>query len=78
TPMPKNDANALAMVQARVGKKDPVAINYLGGQYYHGELGLQKNMCKAIELWAEAVELGSIDALYNLGNAYYHTPTPGA
>ncbi|EJK53719.1 hypothetical protein THAOC_26782 [Thalassiosira oceanica] len=31
---------------------------------------MQKDLKKAVELWAEAVELGSIDALYNHGNAY--------
>ncbi|EJK43951.1 hypothetical protein THAOC_37556 [Thalassiosira oceanica] len=71
THMPKNDANALSLAEARAAKKDPVAINYLGDQYFHGELGLQKNMCKAVKLWTEAVELGSIDALYNLG-VYYN------
>ncbi|EJK44513.1 hypothetical protein THAOC_36935, partial [Thalassiosira oceanica] len=70
TPYPDNDADILAMITVRVAKKDPEAINYLGEQYYHGELGLQKNMCKAVKLWTDAVELGSIEALFNLGAAY--------
>ena len=41
-------------------------------KYFYGELGLQKDMRKAVELWTEAAELGSIEALYNLGVAYYH------
>ncbi|EJK57054.1 hypothetical protein THAOC_22942 [Thalassiosira oceanica] len=69
---PDNDAAAqLAMLQARVLKKDPVAINFLGEKYCHGSLGLQKDMRKAVELWTEAAELGSIEALFNLGVAYY-------
>ncbi|EJK71718.1 hypothetical protein THAOC_06815 [Thalassiosira oceanica] len=68
---PDNDADSLAMVQARVAKKDPVAINYLGEIYLFGELGLQKDMYKAVKLWTEAALLGSIEALNNLGNAYY-------
>ncbi|EJK66786.1 hypothetical protein THAOC_12257, partial [Thalassiosira oceanica] len=32
-----------------------------------GKHGLQKDVRKAVELWTEAAELGSIDALYNLG-----------
>ena len=70
----ENDANApadlLAMVQARVAKKDPEAISVLGQKYRLGELGLPMDRQKAIELYTEAAELGSIGALFNLGNAY--------
>ncbi|EJK45207.1 hypothetical protein THAOC_36187, partial [Thalassiosira oceanica] len=69
---PNNDADVLVMIQARVEKKDPVAINDLGEQYCHGELGLQKDMQKAVKLWTEAAVLGSDGAHFNLGNAYYH------
>ncbi|EJK57415.1 hypothetical protein THAOC_22542 [Thalassiosira oceanica] len=72
TPCPDNDADKLAMVQARVVKKDPVAINHLGDKYCLGKNGLQKDVRKAFDLWEEAAELGSIQALYSLGNAYYH------
>ncbi|EJK76507.1 hypothetical protein THAOC_01728 [Thalassiosira oceanica] len=34
--------------------------------------GLQKDMQKAVELWTEAAELGSIKALFDLGNAYFN------
>ncbi|EJK74439.1 hypothetical protein THAOC_03882, partial [Thalassiosira oceanica] len=71
SPPPDNDADKLAMVHARVLKKDPVAINQLGLKHFHGELGLQKDMQKAVELLTEAAELGSIEALFNLGAAYH-------
>ena len=71
-PYADNDADALAMIQARAVKKDPDAIYNLGIKCYHGELGLQKDMRKAVELWTEAAELGSVDALYSLGSAYYN------
>ena len=71
TPCPGNDVDSLAMVRARVEKKDPEGIYYLGNQYFHGVLGLQKDMQQTIELWKEAAELGSITALYNLGGLYY-------
>ena len=58
------------MTMTRVMKKDPDAVWFLGDQYYHGKLGLQEDMQKAVELWTEAAELGSIDALYNLGVLY--------
>ena len=70
TPYPGNDADALAMIQARLVKKDPEAIEFLGIKYCAGELGLQRDMRKAVELWEEAAELGSIKALFNLAVAY--------
>ncbi|EJK52809.1 hypothetical protein THAOC_27883 [Thalassiosira oceanica] len=70
TRYPDNDADTLAMVMARVGKKDPEAIFVLGQKYFYGILGFQMDMRKAAELWTEAAELGSINALYSLGNAY--------
>ena len=63
-------ADQLAMVQARVAKKDPDAIHFLGQKYYSGFLGLRKDMRRAFELYTEAAELGSIEALYCLGHAY--------
>ena len=70
SPYPDNDPDELAMLQARVAKKDPEAINNLGERYYLGNLGLQKDTRKAVELWTEAAELGSIKSLFNLGFAY--------
>ena len=70
TPCPENHSDMLAMIQARVTKKDPAAINHLGHKYFVGELGLQKDTRKAVQLWTEAAELGSIEALFSLGNAY--------
>jgi len=72
TSIPKDDTDNLALVRARVEKKDPVAIYHLGSKYFFGELGLQKDVHKAIELYKEAAELDSMDALYNLGIAYCH------
>ncbi|EJK77557.1 hypothetical protein THAOC_00606 [Thalassiosira oceanica] len=70
TPIPDNDADTLAMIQARVAKKDPEAIFYLGLKYFFGHLGLQKDARKGVVLYTEAAELGSVDALFNLGHAY--------
>ena len=72
TTYPDKDGELLAMIQARVEKKDPDAICFLGGKYFFGGLGLQKNMPKAVELFEEAAELGSIKALAHLGNLYSH------
>ena len=72
TPKPDNDADALVMLLARVEKKDPDAINFLGEQYCFGILGLEKDIRRAVELWSKAAELGSIQALFSLGVAYYN------
>ena len=72
TAYPDNDADSLKMIQARAQKKDPSAINIIGEKYFHGELGLQKDMRRAIGLWEEAAELGSVEALNHLGKSYYH------
>ncbi|EJK54766.1 hypothetical protein THAOC_25579 [Thalassiosira oceanica] len=70
TPIPDNDADTLAMIQARVVKKDPAAIYNLGDAYCHGKLGLQKDTRKGVELWTEAAELGSVEAMFIIGNVY--------
>ena len=67
-----DDASKLAMVQKRVDKGDAEAIEFLGESYYHGELGLTKDVPRAIKLWSEAAELGSLDAHNNLGTVYYN------
>ncbi|EJK76893.1 hypothetical protein THAOC_01318 [Thalassiosira oceanica] len=71
TPIPDNNASTLVMIQKRVSKGDADAIKVLGEQYFHGKLGVAKDVTRAIELWTEAAELGSIDAHYELGRAYY-------
>ncbi|EJK48616.1 hypothetical protein THAOC_32572 [Thalassiosira oceanica] len=72
TPIPDNisDADVLAMIQARVAKKDPVAINHLAQKYFYGRLGLQKDVRRAFELFTDAAEHGSIESLFSLGNVY--------
>ena len=71
TPLPPDDASKLAMVQRRVDKGDMEAINVLAERFYTGDLGLTKNVPRAIELWTKAEELGSIDAHHILGIAHY-------
>ena len=72
TTLPADDASTLAMIQKRVKKGDAEAMLYLGCKHYHGELGLAKDVPRAVELWKEAAELGSLNAHDNLGNIYYH------
>ena len=71
TPFPPDDASKLATIQKRVDKGDAEAIKQLGDKYCHGELGLAKDVPRAVELWTEAAELGSKDAHHELGHTYY-------
>ena len=71
TPTQKDNAESLKRAKARVDKKDPEAITFLGDQYSQGRLGLEKDMSRAVELWTEAAELGSsVGACYALGYTY--------
>ena len=72
TPFPSDDASLLAMIQKRADKGDAEATKVLGDEYYHGELGLAKDIHRAVELWTEAAKLGSLNAHHNLGRRYYH------
>ena len=72
TPYTNDDASSLALVQKRVNKGDDTAINHLGTKYYFGDLGLAKDVPRAIELWAEAAQLGSLEAHFSLGTMYYN------
>ena len=72
TPYTNDEATQLAMIQKRVDKGDAEAIKFLGHKYFHGELGLTKDVPRAIELWTEAAELGSIDAQAALGILFYN------
>ena len=57
TPYLDNDVDELEMIQTQVVKKDPEAILLLGIKYCFGELGLQTDMRKAIELKVESHEV---------------------
>ena len=71
TPITNDNASKLAMIQKRVDKGDAEAISNLGDKYYHGEHGFAKDIPRAIELWTEAAELGSLEAHGQLGIVYY-------
>jgi len=72
TPKPYGDAAKLAQVKARVGKKDPEAIKFLGDINFHGLIGQAKDMKRAVELWTEAAGLGSVNALFMVGCSYHY------
>ncbi|EJK54623.1 hypothetical protein THAOC_25731 [Thalassiosira oceanica] len=72
THRPSDNPSKLAMIQKRVNKGDAEAIALLGDWYYHGSLGLNRNVPRAIELWTEAAELGLLAAHNQLGVVYHN------
>ena len=71
-PSDADDASQLARVQKRADKGDAGAIKFIAYNHYYGELGLAKDVPRAIELWTESAELGSLVAHYYLGAMYYN------
>ena len=59
------------MIQKRADAGDPTAICHLGQQYQDGELGLDKDVTRAVELYERAAELELKHAHYELGVLYY-------
>jgi TPR repeat protein len=70
--MGKTDAESVEELMKRVEANDAGAMYVLGSYYDHGQLGLQQDRDKAIELWKQAAGLGSSQAHYHLGNKYFH------
>jgi TPR repeat protein len=48
----------------------PEAMYYLGGCYFHGNVGLAKSTKKAAKIWKRASELGNVEAMALLGSLY--------
>ncbi|EJK58158.1 hypothetical protein THAOC_21740 [Thalassiosira oceanica] len=69
TNLPADDASLHAMIQKRVDRGDAEAVTLLGNKYHFGLLGLAKDVFRSIELWTEAADHGSINALYALGHS---------
>jgi len=65
-----DEQSLLPLIQKRVIKGDAAAISHLGEKHYFGGLGLEKDVSRAIELWTEAADLGSLEAHCRLGLAY--------
>ena len=70
TPCTDDNASQIAMIRKRVEANDANAVFFLGLQYFHGRLGMDKDVQSAVELWTEAAELGSRDAHFKLGRVY--------
>jgi tetratricopeptide (TPR) repeat protein len=66
----KTDEEKIEELMNRVEANDAGATCQLGNFYYNGQLGLQQDEEKAIDLWKEAAKLGSNEAHFYLGMIY--------
>ena len=64
----KTDEEMVEEIMKRVEANDAVAMGMLGSYYNYGQLGLQQDHNKAIELWTRAADLGCSKALINLSD----------
>jgi len=67
----KTDEDEVEDLMKRVEVNDAGAMYVLGSNYYHGQLGLQQDRERAIELWTQAADLGSSKSHFHLGNEYH-------
>lgn len=66
----RNDPKIVGQLEERVLKGDAVAAFELAEQHLHGNLGLNKDENKALELYHCAADMGSAPANFWLGIAY--------
>jgi TPR repeat protein len=66
----KTDEERVDELMKQVEVNDAGAIHVLGSKYYHGQLNLQQDRARAMELWTQAAALGSSMAHYHLGLYY--------
>jgi TPR repeat protein len=68
--MGKTDDDRIEELMKRVEANDAGAMHVLGSYYDHGQLGLQQDLAKGVELWKQAAKLGSSEAHFALGCNY--------
>lgn len=56
----------------RMSLNDAEAFYTLGAEYERGSMIVQQNTKKAVELWKQGAELGSLTAIYQLGVCYFY------
>lgn len=70
-PMSRSIEEEKRRTEKRMEVNDPKAFVVMGLDYAMGEMGLPQDTAKAIELWRKAIELGSNDAHFCLGDFYF-------
>ena len=66
----KTDEDRVKEFMKRVEVNDAGAMCVLGSNYYHGQLGLQQDLAKGVELWTQAAKLDSSRSHFSLGRIY--------
>ena len=72
TPRYLSNEEKLASIRWNAANGNPTAILQLGSCYARGEHGLKKDSLVAAAFYVQAVELGDVTAMYNLGCLYKH------
>ena len=65
-----DESQFIDMMQKRVDAGDPMAMVELGNKHRNGQLGLEKNLARAMDLYESAAELGLKEAHHCLGVLY--------
>ena len=71
TPTYSSNKECIERIKKRVEANDAEAFLMLGFFYHDGEMGFPQDLKKTIGHWLRAAELGSINALFCLGQAYH-------
>lgn len=61
-----NPAKALALYQAAAAQNYPKALNDMGFLYFQGELGLERDPQKGLDLFMQAADLRQQEAMFNV------------
>jgi len=72
TPSPSSNEEILARFRRKVENDNPAAMRFLGSCYEFSNLGVVKSYKKAARLYQRAADLGDVDAMYNIGVAYWN------
>ena len=56
----KTHGDRIGELMKRVEANDAGAMYIMGSYYTHGQLGLQQDLAKAMELWTQAAKLGPV------------------
>ena len=69
-PAPKTRQEDIARLRRHVENDIPEAVNQMGSGYRFGINGFPENHKKAAKIFKRGVELGSVEAMINLGRMY--------
>ena len=70
-PMSKSNEEDLKRVKKRMKVNDSEAFCTLGWWHYRGQMGLTKDINKALEFWKQAAKLGSLSSNHSMGVSFH-------